>query len=187
VVLANLSGFDGSPESMRRLQLEFGAEIGRAVVNFHGPIVFCVVSRYHGGAFVVFSAALNESMEVAALEGSYASVIGGAPAAAVVFAREVDSRTRSDARVVELAGRVDAAEGAVKAELRRRMAALLEQVRSEKLGDVAGEFDGVHTVQRAQRVGSVHRIIPAASLRPYLVDAVERGIAKELATCASRN
>ena len=32
-----------------------GAEIGRAVVNFDGPIVFCVVSRYHGGAFVVFS------------------------------------------------------------------------------------------------------------------------------------
>ena len=42
VVLANLSGFDGSPESMRRLQLEYGAEIGRAVVNFRGPIVFCV-------------------------------------------------------------------------------------------------------------------------------------------------
>ena len=55
VVLANLSGFDGSPDSMRILQLEFGAEIGRAVVNFHGPIVFCVISRYHGGAFVVFS------------------------------------------------------------------------------------------------------------------------------------
>src|SRR4029434_10090979 len=29
VVLANLSGFDGSPESMRKLQLEYGAEIGR--------------------------------------------------------------------------------------------------------------------------------------------------------------
>ena len=60
VVLANLSGFDGSPESMRRLQLEYGAEIGRAIVNFDGPIVFCVVSRYHGGAFVVFSKALND-------------------------------------------------------------------------------------------------------------------------------
>ena len=60
VVLANLSGFDGSPESMRELQLEYGAEIGRAVVNFRGPIVFCVVSRYHGGAFVVFSARLND-------------------------------------------------------------------------------------------------------------------------------
>ena len=44
------------PESMRRLQLEYGAEIGRAVVNFRGPMVFCVISRYHGGAFVVFSA-----------------------------------------------------------------------------------------------------------------------------------
>ena len=61
VVLANLSGFDGSPESLRGLQLEYGAEIGRAVVNFRGPIVFCVVSRYHGGAFVVFSATLNDS------------------------------------------------------------------------------------------------------------------------------
>ncbi|MDO5535598.1 MAG: carboxyl transferase domain-containing protein, partial [Propionibacteriaceae bacterium] len=39
VVLANLSGFDGSPESMRNLQLEYGAEIGRAIVNFEGPIV----------------------------------------------------------------------------------------------------------------------------------------------------
>ena len=64
VVLANLSGFDGSPESMRNLQLEYGAEIGRAVVNFRGPLVFCVVSRYHGGAFVVFSNKLNEDMEV---------------------------------------------------------------------------------------------------------------------------
>ena len=49
VVLANLSGFDGSPESMRRWQLEYGAEIGRAVTNFDGPIVFVVISRYHGG------------------------------------------------------------------------------------------------------------------------------------------
>ena len=103
VVLANLSGFDGSPESMRRLQLEYGAEIGRAVVNFDGPMVFCVVSRYHGGAFVVFSAALNDNLEVAALEGSYASVIGGAPAAAVVFAREVDARTSADPRSAGLA------------------------------------------------------------------------------------
>src|SRR5579872_7003959 len=67
VVLANLSGFDGSPESMRKLQLEYGAEIGRAIVNFRGPIVFCVISRYHGGAFVVFSKALNANMTVLAI------------------------------------------------------------------------------------------------------------------------
>ena len=93
VVLANLSGFDGSPESMRSLQLEFGAEIGRAVVNFRGPIVFVVVSRYHGGAFVVFSQKLNADLETIAVEGAHASVIGGAPAAAVVFAGEVAART----------------------------------------------------------------------------------------------
>jgi hypothetical protein len=40
------------------------------LVNFDGPIVFCVVSRYHGGAFVVFTATLNDAVEVAAVEGS---------------------------------------------------------------------------------------------------------------------
>jgi acetyl-CoA carboxylase carboxyltransferase component len=181
VVLANLSGFDGSPESMRRLQLEFGAEIGRAVVNFRGPMAFCVISRYHGGAFVVFSATLNENLEVAAVEGSFASVIGGAPAAAVVFTREVESRTAADPRVVELAAAIEAATGSDKAALRARMSVMLERARNEKLGEVAAEFDSVHTVQRAQRMGSVHRIISARTLRPYLIDAVDRGMQRELA------
>ena len=43
VVLANLSGFDGSPESMRTLPLEYGAEIGRAVVNFRDHSRRCAV------------------------------------------------------------------------------------------------------------------------------------------------
>jgi acetyl-CoA carboxylase carboxyltransferase component len=90
VVLANLSGFDGSPSRWRQLQLEYGAEIGPARVNFDGADRVLRGQRYHGGAFVVFSGTLNESMEVAAVEGSYASVIGGAPAAAVVFAGEVE-------------------------------------------------------------------------------------------------
>jgi acetyl-CoA carboxylase carboxyltransferase component len=80
VVLANLSGFDGSPDSLRNLQLEYGAEIGRAIVNFDGPNVFCMISRNHGGAFVVFSGVLNDNMEVLTVEDSYASVIDGAPA-----------------------------------------------------------------------------------------------------------
>src|SRR6202042_2105295 len=110
VVLANLAGFDGSPESMRRLQLEYGAEIARAVVNFDGPIVFCVISRFHGGAFVVFSRALNENLESSAIEGSYASVIGGAPAAAVVFTREVNDRTRTDPQIAALDERIEQAD-----------------------------------------------------------------------------
>jgi acetyl-CoA carboxylase carboxyltransferase component len=185
VVLANLSGFDGSPESMRRLQLEYGAEIGRAVVNFRGPIVFCVISRYHGGAFVVFSRHLNDNFEVAALEGAHASVIGGAPAAAVVFVREVDARTRSDPRVRALEEELAAAAPADQPALRTRLRELTREVRNQKLGEVADEFDGVHSVQRAQRVGSVDRIIPAATLRPYLVDAVERGMRRELERAAA--
>jgi acetyl-CoA carboxylase carboxyltransferase component len=176
VILANLSGFDGSPESMRELQLEFGAEIGRAVVNFRGPIVFCVVSRYHGGAYVVFSGQLNDNLEVAAVEGSYASVIGGAPAAAVVFSGEVDERARKDPRVQAAEAAVLSAGGAERARLRAQADALLRQVRTEKLGEVAEEFDKVHSVQRALQVGSLDYIIPAARLRPYLIEAVERGM-----------
>jgi acetyl-CoA carboxylase carboxyltransferase component len=179
VVLANLSGFDGSPESMRSWQLEYGAEIGRAVTNFAGPIVFVVVSRYHGGAFVVFSKRLNASMEIAAVEGSYASVIGGAPAAATVFAREVRSRTEADPRVVDMREAIPVAADATEAaSLRARLVRLTEEVRSEKLGQVANEFDAIHTIQRAERVGSVDRIIPASRLRPYVVDALERGMAR---------
>jgi acetyl-CoA carboxylase carboxyltransferase component len=180
VVLANLSGFDGSPESLRKLQLEYGAEIGRAVVNFDGPIVFCVVSRYHGGAFVVFSGTLNDNMEVIAVEGSYASVIGGAPAAATVFAREVNNRTDADRRMVELQADLDGVEGDERASLRVELADLRASVRSEKLGEVAREFDGVHTVERALRTGSIDAIIPAIRLRPHLIDALERGMAKTL-------
>jgi acetyl-CoA carboxylase carboxyltransferase component len=178
VVLANLSGFDGAPESMRHWQLEYGAEIGRAVTNFDGPIVFVVVSRYHGGAFVVFSKRLNELMEIAAVEGSYASVIGGAPAAATVFAREVRARTENDPRLVELREAIAGADATDAAALRAQLARMADEVRSEKLGQVADEFDAIHTIQRARRVGSVDRIIPAAELRPYLVDALERGMAR---------
>jgi acetyl/propionyl-CoA carboxylase alpha subunit/acetyl-CoA carboxylase carboxyltransferase component len=179
VVLANLSGFDGSPESLRRIQLEYGAEIGRAIVNFDGPIVFCVISRYHGGAFVVFSNALNENMEVLAVEGSFASVIGGAPAAAVVFTREVNARTAADPVVRELETQLAAStDDKASASLRLKLAATRAAVRSDKLGDVAAEFEAVHTVERALQVGSVHAIIPAAELRPRIAEAVERGMAR---------
>jgi acetyl/propionyl-CoA carboxylase alpha subunit/acetyl-CoA carboxylase carboxyltransferase component len=185
VILANLSGFDGSPESLRRLQLEYGAEIGRAVVNFDGPIVFCVVSRYHGGAFVVFSGTLNDTMEVAAVAGSYASVIGGAPAAAVVFAAEVNKRTSADPRVAGLQARIaEATSGGDEdeaARLRAELASVWPAVHAEKLGQIADEFDRVHSIERAHQVGSVQAIVPPARLRSYLIDAVRRGMRRTLA------
>jgi acetyl-CoA carboxylase carboxyltransferase component len=176
VVLANLSGFDGSPDSMRHLQLEYGAEIGRAIVNFDGPIVFCVISRYHGGAFVVFSKALNPRMTVLAVEGSYASVIGGAPAAAVVFSREVDARTAADPRVSDLEKRMTEATGTERAALATELAEARASVRAEKLGEVAAEFDRAHSIRRAVEVGSVDAVIQAHELRPQLVSAVQRGL-----------
>jgi acetyl/propionyl-CoA carboxylase alpha subunit/acetyl-CoA carboxylase carboxyltransferase component len=176
VVLANLSGFDGSPESMRKLQLEYGAEIGRAIVNFEGPIVFCVISRYHGGAFVVFSKALNPNMTVLALEGSFASVLGGAPAAAVVFSGEVSKRTAADPRVAELRAEAAVTSGAERAAVSTRLAEVSASVRAEKLGEVAAEFDRIHSIQRAVEVGSVDAIISVAQLRPAIIDAIERGL-----------
>ncbi len=173
VVIANLSGFDGSPDSMRNLQLEYGAEIGRAIVNFDGPVVFCVVSRYHGGAFVVFSKALNPRVTVLAIEGSYASVIGGAPAAAVVFARDVDARTTDDPRVRDLEKRLRAAEEGERAPIAEDLAEVRTAVRSEKLNEVAAEFDAVHNIHRAVDVGSVDAVIDAHELRPRIIAALE--------------
>ncbi len=187
VVIANLSGFDGSPESLRNVQLEYGAEIGRAITNFKGPIIFCVISRYHGGAFVVFSKALNEQIEVAALEGSYASVIGGVPAAAVVFAREVDIRTKTDLRVKDLQEQIARASGTQKAALLIKLKEITAMVHAEKVGEIASEFDHTHNVQRARRVGSIDHVIPAAALRPYLIEALERGIRRELQRIANQD
>jgi acetyl-CoA carboxylase carboxyltransferase component len=140
--------------------------------------VFCVISRYHGGAFVVFSKTLNPDMTVLAVDGSYASVLGGAPAAAVVLAADVNARTASDPRVVELERGIANAEGAQRAALVTRLEDVRASVRAEKLSEVAAEFDGVHSIQRAQRVGSVDAIIRPEELRPQIIAAVERGLAR---------
>jgi hypothetical protein len=125
---------------------------------------------------VVFSQTLNDDLEAIAIEGAHASVIGGAPAAAVVFAGEVKRRAREDPRIMEIDARIEGAEGPERQRLRSARAALWDSVHSEKLGELAAEFDAVHSVERAVEVGSVSRIIAARSLRPYLIEAVERGI-----------
>jgi acetyl-CoA carboxylase carboxyltransferase component len=140
------------------------------------PIVFCVVSRYHGGAFVVFSQKLNDQLEAVALEGAHASVIGGAPAAAVVFARDVEQSARRDERVLALERRIDAAEGAERRRLRAEHAELWDTVLSECRGALAAEFDAAHSVERAVKMGSVSGIVAPERMRPFLIDAVERGM-----------
>jgi len=175
VVIANLSGFDGSPESLRKIQLENGAEIARAVVNFDGPIYFVVVSRYHGGAYVVFSQELNDDMQAVALEGSYASVIGGGPAATVVFSREVRALALDDPRVkdkTELARRHPTEEN------RAALDAVLREVTLEKQATTAAEFDAIHSVGRAKEVGSLTDILAPNDLRPSLIAALEAASAR---------
>jgi acetyl/propionyl-CoA carboxylase alpha subunit/acetyl-CoA carboxylase carboxyltransferase component len=178
VVLANLSGFDGSPESLRNCQLEFGAEIGRAVVNFEGPILFVVIARYHGGAYVVFSQALNPLLRAAALEGTYASVIGGAPAAAVVFPRMILKDTYADARILEAQQRLK--DGSVK---QKEFDTLLQKVHGEKQAALAQKFDQIHSVERAQKVGSISDIIAPSRLRPYIIQAIEQGMWEHKVRC----
>jgi hypothetical protein len=82
--------------------------------------------------------------------------------------------------VVELTARLDGAEGDERALLRVALADLRASVRSDKLGEVTGEFDRVHTVERALRVGSIDVIIPAAGLPPHLLEALERGMRQTL-------
>ena len=171
-----MSSAETPPESLREWELEFGAEIARAIVNFDGPIVFCVLSRYHGGAFVVFSRRLNPHLETVALEGARASVIGGAPAAAVVFAGEVERAAAGDERIQSLDEAISHASGAERQRLRARRSAQWEAVLAEKRRGFAARFDQIHSIERAVRVGSVNSVVGLDSLRGHLIEAVERGI-----------
>src|SRR5665647_777573 len=73
---------------------------------------------------------------------------------------------------------LDAVDGV---ELRSDLAQLRASVRSEKLSEVAAEFDAIHSIERAVKVGSVDAVISARELRPRLVEAVERGSAHTVA------
>ncbi len=171
VIMANLSGFDGSPESLREKQLEYGGEIGRAIVNFKGPIAFLAIARYHGGAYVVFSKALNPNLKAAALEGSFASVLGGAPAAAVVFPREVQRESLADERVKKALENLEKGECSPK-----EYDDVYQKVYNEKQRALAQNFDKIHSVKRARTVGSIDDIIKPSQIRPYLIRTLEQGM-----------
>jgi hypothetical protein len=112
-------------------------------------------------------------MHAIALSGSYASVIGGGPAAAVVFSREVRAQALDDPRVKD------------KAEIARRnpseanraaLDSVLREVTLEKQAAMAAEFDAVHTVERAREVGSLSEIIDPADLRPRLIATLDESL-----------
>jgi hypothetical protein len=115
-------------------------------------------------------------MTVLALEGSFASVLGGAPAAAVVFSGEVNNRTATDSRVADAQARAAETSGAERAALNAALVEVQKSVRAEKLAEVAAEFDRIHSIQRAVEVGSVDAIITLPQLRPRIIDAIEHGL-----------
>ena len=157
VVLANLSGFDGSPESMRNLQLEYGAEIGRAIVNFDGPDRVLRRSPATTAARSWCSPRRStRNMTVLAVEGSFASVIGGAPGRGRGVRRRRQRADRAATRGSASWRRGSAeAGGAERAELGAELAELRAAVRAEKLGEVAAEFDAraQHPARRRGRLG----------------------------------
>ena len=165
---------------MREWQLEYGAEIGRAVVNFDGPIVFCVVSRYHGGAFVVFSQRLNEELEAVAARGR--ARVGHRRRARrrgrVRARRRADRPARRPHRRARRAHR--ARRGRRAPAPARRARGALGRGALREARRVRGGVRRVHSVERAVRMGSVSRIIAPAALRPFLIEAVERGMARTL-------
>jgi hypothetical protein len=67
---------------------------------------------------------------------------------------------------------VAAATGADRAALTAELDELRSSVRTEKVGEVAAEFDRVHNIQRAVEVGSVDAVISAAELRPRIIEAI---------------
>jgi hypothetical protein len=92
----------------------------------------------------------------------------------------VDRATQADARIAAIDERIDAADARSRPRLRAERAELWDAVRAEKMGELAARFDSIHSVERAREMGSVSEIIPPAEMRPFLIDAVERGMRRTL-------
>ena len=74
----------------------------------------------------------------------------------MVFAGEVEARTRKDPRLQALTqAHAPKADGVEKSRLRAQWNELFKIVHSEKLGEMADEFDRVHSVHRALEVGAL--------------------------------
>ena len=72
--------------------------------------------------------------------------------------------------MLKLRERLDTADDQQAAGIRARLVEMSAAIRSQKLGEVAGEFDQIRSIHRAL---AVDRIIPAMELRPDLIDAID--------------
>jgi hypothetical protein len=102
-------------------------------------------------------------------------VIGGGPAAAVVFGREVRARALADPQVAELEKALRTAPGNGP---RERFERALADAMLEHQSQLAAEFDAIHSVERALRVGSLSAIVEPARMRPFLIEALVRAVGR---------
>ncbi len=120
----------------------------------------------------MFSNKLNDNMRNCAVEGSYASVIGGGPAAAIVFPKQVRKRALGDDRLKAFAEKVQKSKSVEKNRLQIEYEELFNEVFAEKQAEFSAEFDAVHNVQRAKRVGSIDEIISSDNVRQYVISVL---------------
>jgi hypothetical protein len=53
---------------------------------------------------------------------------------------------------------------------REALTLLRQEVTLQKQSEMAAEFDAIHSVERAKRVGSLEAIVPAKGMRRALID-----------------
>ncbi len=169
LLIGSLSGFNGDPLSMENGQLAGGARIAQAIVRHRGPITVVNMGYIVGGTYVVVSKQLNPNLRMLALEGSHAQVIGGPSAAKVVFRSRIRVAADRDPRVVTAREHLAQASAADRGRLETEYQTVRRTVIQEIEQSQAAAFDAVHSVQRAQQVGSVDEVISPARLREAII------------------
>ena len=126
---------------------------------------FCVISRYHGGAFVVFSQRLNDEPRDDRARGR--ARLGDRRRAGRRGRVRARRRRRARAPTQRIARARRAHRGAPRAPSAQRLRAeRADALDRGAVGEAAAswrrEFDAVHSVERAVEVGSVEPIVIAA-------------------------
>ena len=103
-------------------------------------------------------------------------MIGGAPAAAVVFAGEVEKRASAGPATSGARGSTGRGAGFRPGPAPHRAGRHLKStLRAEKISEVAASFDAIHNIHRAVE-GSVDAVIEAPDIRPRIISEIERGL-----------
>lgn len=172
LIIGSLTGFTCDPLSMQNRQLAAGASIAKAIVDHSGPILIVNMGNLVGGTFVVFSKQLNPNLRIIAMEGSRVQVIGGKGAAKVVFHSKIVKIANEDPRVKQISDKIHKAKKLSEEKRTALHNSLLLMRRKviEELENKEGvDFDTIHNVQRAVKVGSIDEIITLKNWRKMVV------------------